>query len=131
MSKAVFIPRQIWVAFGFVFVGLGILGLILPMMPGLVFFLIATFCFARGSRKFLRLLVTNKHVGPLIYDWKHARGMTVKTKFVAIFVASSSMLYSAFFLVHLLWVKICILLCLVVAVTMILITKTKKEINHS
>jgi uncharacterized membrane protein YbaN (DUF454 family) len=128
MSKPVFIPKQIWVVFGFVFVGLGILGLILPMMPGLVFFLAATFCFARGSRKFLRLLVTNKHVGPLIYDWKHARGMTIKTKVMAIVVASSSMLYSAFFLVHLVWVKICILVCLIVAITMILTTKTK-EIN--
>jgi uncharacterized membrane protein YbaN (DUF454 family) len=57
------LTRTFWMVLGFIFVAIGIIGYITPMMPGLVFFLMATFCFAKGSRKFLRLLISNKYVG--------------------------------------------------------------------
>jgi hypothetical protein len=121
------LTRRFWILLGFFFVGLGILGTILPLMPGLVFFIIASYCFAKGSYKFLRLLLSNKQVGPAILDWKRGRGMTVKTKTTAISMASVSMIGSALFLVKLTWVKYCILCCLIIAVSVILSVKTKVE----
>ncbi len=119
------IAKPVWIAIGFLFTGIGIIGTILPLMPGLVFFILAAFCFARGSRKFLRLLIGNKYVGPAIMDWKKGRGMTVESKVVALATAMSSMGLSALYLVKLEWVKWCIAGCALTVLLIILKVKTK------
>ncbi len=117
--------RTLWVILGFIFIGVGIIGYMTPLMPGLVFFLIATFCFAKGSRKFLRLLIENKYVGQQILDYKRGRGMTVKTKVIAIVMMLVSMFISAFYMVDIYWVKWAICITAMIVVVIILMQKTK------
>ncbi len=119
------VTRAIWIGLGFIFVGIGIVGYITPMMPGLVFFLIATFCFAKGSRKFLRMLIENKYVGKQILDFKKGRGMTVRTKIISIVMMLVSMLISAFYMVDIVWVKWAICITAIGVVIVILMQKTK------
>lgn len=123
-QKSVF-TRTIWIILGFIFVGIGIIGYITPMMPGLVFFLIATFCFAKGSRKFLRMIIANKYVGQQILDFKKGKGMTVKTKVIAIVMMLVSMFISAFYMVDIIWVKWAICITAAGVVVIILMQKTK------
>lgn len=122
------VTRTIWIVLGFIFIGVGIIGYILPMMPGLVFFLIATYCFAKGSRKFLRLLIGNKYVGQHILDFKKGRGMTMRTKLTAIIMMLVSMFISAFYIVHIYWVKWAICITAFIVVVIILNQKTKKDL---
>lgn len=119
--------RTLWMVLGFVFVGIGILGFILPGMPGLVFFLIATFCFAQGSRKFLRMLISNPYVGPQILDFKRGRGMTVQTKMIAIAMLLTGVIISVFFMVEKMWVKYAISFTAAGVVLLIVFWKTKKN----
>ena len=119
------VTRAIWIGLGFVFVGIGIVGYITPMMPGLVFLLIATFCFAKGSRKFLRMLIGNKYVGQQILDFRKGRGMTIKTKIIAIVMMLVSMFISAFYMVEIVWVKWAICITAIMVVIIILKQKTK------
>ena len=119
------VTRAIWIGLGFVFVGIGIVGYITPMMPGLVFLLIATFCFAKGSRKFLRMLIGNKYVGQQILDFRKGRGMTIKTKIIAIAMMLVSMFISAFYMVEIVWVKWAICITAIMVVIIILKQKTK------
>lgn len=119
------ILRQIWVVVGFLFVGIGILGFFIPLMPSLVFFLIATYCFARGSWRFLRMLVGNKYVGQQIIDYHKGRGMTMSTKIKAIVFMLLSMVISAFFLVDKNWVRLAICATAILVVLIILSQKTK------
>ncbi len=121
------IVKTLWIVLGFIFTGIGVVGLITPMMPGLVFFLIATFCFARGSRKFLKMLLNNKYVGPQISDYRKGRGMTMKTKYSALFVLWIGALTSAFIMVKVYWVKWAIIITAVVVSVIILYQKTKVE----
>jgi len=123
MTKSM--TRSLWVIAGFIFVGIGIIGYITPLMPGLVFFLIATFCFAKGSRKFLRLLISNKYVGQQILDFKKGKGMTMKTKFTAITMMLVSMFISAFYIVEIYWVKWAI--CITAAIVVIIILKQRTK----
>lgn len=46
------IHRGLWIAAGLLLVLLGIIGVILPVMPGLVFFAMAVPAFMRGSKRF-------------------------------------------------------------------------------
>mgnify|MGYP000284703243 CR=1 FL=1 len=119
------ITKTFWLIMGFIFVGVGIIGYLTPMMPGLVFFLMATYCFAKGSRKFLRMLISNKVVGQQILDFKRGKGMTVKTKIIAITTMLVSMFISAFFLVKIYWVKWAI--CITAAFVVVIILKQKTK----
>jgi uncharacterized membrane protein YbaN (DUF454 family) len=121
--------RTLWIILGFIFIAVGIIGYITPMMPGLVFFLIATFCFAKGSRRFLRMLLSNKYVGQQIIDFKKGRGMTVRTKIIAIAMMLVSMFISAFYLVKIIWVKYAICITAVIVVIIILKQKTRADNN--
>lgn len=46
------IHRGLWLTAGVFFLLLGIIGLLLPVMPQLPFFLLAIICFMRCSRRF-------------------------------------------------------------------------------
>ncbi len=120
------VSKPFWVALGFLFTGIGIIGYIIPLMPGLVFFILAAFSFAKGSRKFLRALLSNKYVGPAIMDWKKGRGMTMKSKIIALATVMPSMAFSALYMVKLVWVKWCILGCAILVIGIIINVKTKK-----
>lgn len=119
------ILRKVWVAVGLLFIGIGVMGFFIPLMPSLVFFLMATYCFARGSWRFLRMLVGNKHVGQQIIDYHKGRGMTMSTKIKAIVFMLVSMVISAFFLVDKDWVRLAICATAILVVLIILSQKTK------
>ena len=115
-----------WNSFGFISVGIGIVGYILPLMPGFVFFLIAAYCFSRGSKKFLFWLTRHKQLGQAIRDFNKKRGITIRNKWILTLTVFPAMLISAFIVAKLMWLKITICATLVVVLFIIWIYKTKK-----
>lgn len=69
---------------GVFFVGLAILGAILPMLPTTVFLILATACFAKSSPRMEKKLLANKTFGPLIHDWQTYRSIPLKAKRMAL-----------------------------------------------
>ncbi|KAG1263441.1 hypothetical protein G6F65_014523 [Rhizopus arrhizus] len=56
--------RWLWFALGWVMVGLGVIGALLPVMPTTIFLILAVGCFARSSPKFeQRLLAHPRYAG--------------------------------------------------------------------
>ena len=76
--------RGALIALGTVFVGLGMLGALLPLLPTTPFLLLAAACYARGSERFYRWLLNNRLFGPSIRAWRRDRSMPVKAKRTAI-----------------------------------------------
>jgi uncharacterized membrane protein YbaN (DUF454 family) len=62
--------RLLWSAAGLTFVVIGVVGLFVPLLPGVVFLLLAAFCFARGSKRLHDWLMTHPRFGPPIRDWQ-------------------------------------------------------------
>ncbi len=85
--------------------GLGVLGIFLPILPTTPFLLLSAACYANSSKKFHRWLLGNKVFGKYIKDYKEKRGLTLKTKITAIAVLWLTISCSAFFAVDILWVK--------------------------
>ncbi len=71
-------------AVGFLFVGLGIVGYILPVMPGTIFFILALACFRRGDSKFEHKLLANPRIGPTLRNWDEHGAIQTRTKVLAI-----------------------------------------------
>ncbi|HUP46537.1 MAG TPA: YbaN family protein [Thermoanaerobaculia bacterium] len=76
--------RLIWTAAGIVFLGIGIAGIVLPMLPGTVFLLAASACFVRGSDRLHGWLVTHPVLGKQLRILRGEEPMPARAKVVAI-----------------------------------------------
>jgi uncharacterized membrane protein YbaN (DUF454 family) len=71
---------RFYLSAGFVLVGLGVLGIPLPLLPTTPFLLLAAFCFARSSSRWHRWLITHRVLGPYIAAFRERRGLTAEQK---------------------------------------------------
>ncbi|MCH9808148.1 MAG: YbaN family protein [Alphaproteobacteria bacterium] len=86
--------RVLWLIFGLAAVGLGIIGIFLPLLPTTPFMLLAAYAFARSSPRLHTWLVTHPRFGPSIHAW-HAHGaISRKTKVAAVVAMIASLLLS-------------------------------------
>lgn len=69
---------------GLFFVGLAMLGAVLPLLPTTPFVLVAAACFAKSSPRLHKMLLQNKVFGPLIYHWQQSRSIPKRAKIVAL-----------------------------------------------
>ena len=67
-------------AAGLVFFVLGWIGLVLPMMPGVLFLLVALFCFGRGNPDWERRLLEHRRFGPPLREWRERRAIGRRAK---------------------------------------------------
>lgn len=71
-------------ALGFVFLGIGALGVILPLLPATPFVLLAAACFARSSERWHRWLLASATFGPMVRNWEDNRCISSRVKLIGI-----------------------------------------------
>jgi uncharacterized protein len=76
--------RLVFLTCGFVAVGLGTVGIVVPGLPTTGFFVLAAACFARSSPRFERWVLDLPGVGPMVRDHRAGLGMPRRAKVVAI-----------------------------------------------
>ncbi|CAM5768038.1 YbaN family protein [Bosea minatitlanensis] len=76
-------PRPLLFALGWVFTALGVAGLILPLMPGTVFLILAAWCFSRSSPRFEAWLVGHPTLGPHVRRWRETGAIARRAKILA------------------------------------------------
>lgn len=77
------IHRSLWTFAGFMALGLGGIGIILPLLPTVPFVILAAFCFARGSPRLEAWLVDHRRFGPHIRAWRERGAVSRKGKWAA------------------------------------------------
>ncbi len=78
------VPRWLLLGTGCLFVGLAVLGAVLPILPTTPFLLVAAACFARSSPRFYARLLSNPTFGPLIRDWRESGSISLPAKRTAV-----------------------------------------------
>ena len=106
---------------GTVFLALGAIGIVLPILPTTPFLLLALGCYCRSSKRMTRWIMTNKYFGDYIRRYKEGRGIPLKTKVLGLAVLWITIIYSAFFIVHNLWIVQLILFAVAIGVTIHLV----------
>lgn len=74
------VVRWLFIGIGSLSLGLGVLGIFLPLLPTTPFVLLAAGCYMRSWPRMYRWLVTSPLLGPVITTWQAKRGLTLRTK---------------------------------------------------
>ncbi|MFP2924057.1 YbaN family protein [Pyxidicoccus sp. 3LG] len=88
--------RPAFLALGFVCVGLGGLGVFLPVLPTTPFLLVALWAFSRSSRRFHHWLYTHPRYGPRLQAWQEHGVVPVRVKVSALTAMVASLTVMAF-----------------------------------
>lgn len=99
------IKNYIYIFLGLLFLVLGFIGLLLPVIPTTPFILVSVWFFARSSKKLENWLVNHKIFGKSIRDWKEKGAISKKAKMSAIplilFSFSTTIYFSELFYLNL------------------------------
>lgn len=75
--------RPIYLVLGWVFFGLGAVGVVLPLLPTTPFMVLALWAFSRGSVRFERWLYHHRVFGPRLQQWRAHRVIPLRAKLLA------------------------------------------------
>ena len=105
--------KTIYAILGFIFLGIGITGIIIPGMPGTVFLLIALFCFGKSSEHlhdwFLQMQIYQDH----LKSYHETRALSRKAKWRILLISTIGM-GIGFVMSGAVWARVIIALSLLV-----------------
>ncbi len=119
--------RGLLILAGTFFLGLGIIGIILPILPTTPFLLLAAACYARSSKRYYNWLLNNKWFGKYIKNYREGNGIPLKVKILSISFLWITIIFSAFFIVTILIVRVILIVIAVVVTIHILTIRTLKQ----
>jgi len=77
------LAQYLYITVGWLFLGLGFIGIFLPLLPTTPFVLLAAFCFSRGSTTLHHWLLEQKTFGPMIRDWNQYGIIRLRVKWTS------------------------------------------------
>lgn len=88
------IGRHLWLAAGIVAFATGTVGIALPILPTVPFYLLAAVCFSRSHPVWERRLLEHPHWGPPIRRWRERKAISRKAKLSAIGAMSVGVVFT-------------------------------------
>jgi len=119
--------RILLIIAGTLFVGLGILGIFIPVLPTTPFLLLAAVCYARSSQRFYHWLLYNRWFGSYIRNYLQKRGIPLRVKVLTIALLWITIGCSVAFAVELFVVRLILILIAIGVSIHVLLLRTLKE----
>jgi len=120
--------KSLFIITGTLFVGLGVIGIFLPILPTTPFLLLAAACYTRGSQRFYCWLLNNRWFGVYIKNYKQKKGMPLKIKILTMVLLWFAIMISVVFAVQSIAVRIILIIIAIGVSVHILSMKNLKDI---
>jgi len=82
----------LWLGAGIIALALGTVGIALPLLPTVPFYLLAAFCFARSRPEWAERLYAHPRYGPPLSAWRERRAIGRRAKISALLALLLSVL---------------------------------------
>ena len=105
--------KVVLIILGFISMGIGIVGIVTPILPTTPFLLLASFFFAKGSKRFHDWFISTKIYKKYLESFVQSKAMTLKNKFT-ILLAVSCMLIITFIFVNNLYARLVLVILFIV-----------------
>jgi len=115
------LKKVIFIVAGTVSLGLGAVGVFLPILPTTPFLLLSAACYYKGSEHMHRWLLSNELFGSYIRNYKEGKGISQTTKILTLFLLWITICFSAFYMVRNFPIQV-VLFAIAIAVTIHVIT---------
>lgn len=106
------IKRLLYLILGCICLGIGCVGIVLPILPTVPFFLVTVFCFAKSSKKLHDWFIGTKIYKNHLESFVKKKGMTMKTKIGIIIPVTLLMGFGFFMMMR----KSLLVPCIIIAV---------------
>lgn len=93
------VKRILFIVVGTILLGIGGLGVLLPIVPTTPFLLLAAACYARGSKRIHRWMLRNRVFGAFIRNYVERKGITPRQKTVTLGFLWVTMTFTIVFVV--------------------------------
>jgi uncharacterized membrane protein YbaN (DUF454 family) len=113
--------KWFYITLGTIAVGLGFLGIFLPLLPTTAFLLLAAWAYARSSKRFYNWLLNNRLFGKYISAYLQGKGMPLISKVSTLVLLWITILASILFFIENMYGRI-ILLLVAIGVTVHILT---------
>lgn len=98
--------RALLIATGTFSVGLGVLGIFLPLLPTTVFLLLGAACYAKSSPRFYLKLVNNPVLGGYIRNSREGRGLRRRDKAITLALLWAGIGATMIWTVESIWLRV-------------------------
>jgi uncharacterized membrane protein YbaN (DUF454 family) len=91
---------------GYLALGLGLIGIFVPLLPTTPLLLLAAGCFMRSSPRLYTWLIHRKWFGKYIHHYREHRAITTQARIVTLLLLWSVIGVTAIFIVDLWWLRV-------------------------
>jgi uncharacterized membrane protein YbaN (DUF454 family) len=108
--KKNYLKKWLYVFAGLTFLGIGAVGVFVPLLPTTPFLLLAAACFLRSSERLYHWLMNHRIFGSYIRNYREHRAMSLPSKIFVLALLWLTMSYAILSVVKILFVQILLLL---------------------
>jgi len=119
---------RLLIAAGSLCAGLGIIGIVVPILPTTPFLLLAAACYMRSSKRFYQRLTNNRIFGAYVRNYIEGRGMPIRMKILTIFLLWLAIGLTVAFEVQSIVIRI-VLICIAIGVTVHIVLIRRRRLE--
>jgi len=122
--------KILFITLGIIFMSIGMVGVVVPVLPTTPFIILASVCFVKGSERFDRWFKGTKIYKDYAEDFIRDRSMTLKRK-IKLMIISDLMLAFPLIILDSIYIKLFIVLVIIAKYYYFFgVIKTKREENN-
>lgn len=105
MGMQIKLKKMALICFGWIFLGTGVVGIFVPLLPTTPFLLLAAACFSRSSEELHRWLLGHPRFGKPLADWERYRVIPLRAKMLSSTMMGGMIAYPVLLHPHPWWIK--------------------------
>ena len=121
------VKRTIYVFIGTIFLVIGAIDVVIPVLPTTPFLLLAAACYLRGPDRLHHWMINTRIFGEFIRNYREGKGITFRNKLLTIALLWVSISFSALFIIERPMIKALLFLIAIAVSTHILLLPTYKQ----